>query len=306
MMAAGRNDACGLGTLHRGVQLSESALVNGDPLLNERSYSSALAASRPLDFTAITYRPTERAAGTRLPRVDARQVRDMRLDGAAQLRRWGARDELVTDTEIVISELVANAFLHGSPGRDVILTLSSYESAIDVAVADGCPRLPRLPCASADSPDTHEDGRGLLLVRNATAYHGGTWRFTRWSTGKRINCTLPLLRISDHRERRARAYDAARINEATVYLGQLDLHDIDHFSWRQVRKVLWASLTTLAPFAERHFKALAREDPARPEIRAFLDWVRRLRAADRVRSADLLAAVPPLLDLAEAAVGQPA
>ncbi|WP_267885840.1 ATP-binding protein [Streptomyces rimosus] len=247
------------------------------------------------------------AGDASLPAVDAQQVRDMRLDGAAQLRRWRVRDELVEDAGLVIGELVANAFLHGAvPGRDVVLTLSLHESAIGVTVADGCPALPRLPLAAASDPAVYENGRGLLLVRNATAYHGGNWRFTRWRTGKQINCTLPLARVGDHHDRMAWFYDAARINEALVYLGQLNLRRIDPVSWRRVRKVLCGSLTTLAPFAEARFRALAKEDPARPEIRAFLDWVRRLRAADRVTSVDLLGAVPPLLDLAEAAPRQPA
>ncbi|MFH8591608.1 ATP-binding protein [Streptomyces rimosus] len=247
------------------------------------------------------------AGDASLPAVDARQLRDMRLDGAAQLRRWRVRDELVEDAGLVIGELVANAFLHGAvPGRDVVLTLSLHESAIGVTVADGCPALPRLPHAAAADPAAYENGRGLLLVRNATAYHGGSWRFTWWRTGKQINCTLPLARVGDHRDRMAWLYDAARINEALVYLGQLSLCHLDPVSWRRVRKVLRGSLTTLAPFAEARFRALAKEDPARPEIRAFLDWVRRLRVADRVTSVDLLGAVPPLLDLAEAAPRQPA
>ncbi|WP_078657901.1 ATP-binding protein [Streptomyces rimosus] len=281
--------------------------VHGDLLTSEHSPSLAFAAGRPLDFMAMSYRPTGHAAGTPpLPRVDAQEVRDMRHAGTARLRRWGVRDEVVATADYVIAELVANAFLHGAvPGRDVVLTLSSYESAIDVAVTDGCLRMPRLPHASPGCPDAYESGRGLLLVRNETYRLGGTWRFTRWSTGKVVTCTLPREPVGDHHDRVARFYDAARISEALVYLGQPGLYYADPDSWRRARKVVWASLARLAPFAERRLRDLPKADPARCEIRAFLDWAHRLRTAGAVTTHHLLVAVSRLLDLAEDAARRP-
>ncbi|WP_050502485.1 ATP-binding protein [Streptomyces monomycini] len=267
--------------------------------ISERS--SASAESRLLDFMAMSYQPTSHAVGTPpLPRVDAHEVRDMRHDGTARLRQWAIRDEVVATADYVIGELVANAVLHGAvPGRDVALTLSRYESAIDVAATDGSPVLPRLPHASAAGQDTYESGRGLLLVRNVTAHLGGTWRFTRWNTGKVVTCTLPCDPVGDHRDRVAQFYDAARISEALVYLGQPGLYYADPGTWHRAHKVVRASLATLAPFAECRFRDLPKADPARYEIRAFLDWVRRLRADDAVKTHHLLAAVSRLLDLAE-------
>ncbi|MEU7147029.1 ATP-binding protein [Streptomyces sp. NPDC045456] len=255
---------------------------------------------RPLDFMAMSYQPTGHAAGTPpLPRVDAQEVRDMRHGGTARLRRWGVRDEVVATAHYVIGELVANAFLHGAvPGRDVVLTLSSYESAIDVAVTDGSPVWPRLPYTYTAGQDSRESGRGLLLVRNATADLGGAWRFTRWSTGKVITCSLPRERVDDHRDRVARFYDAARISEALVYLGMPGLYRADPDSWHRAHKVLRASLITLAPFAE-HLRDLPKGDPARSEARAFFDLARRRLAADDIKPHFLLAAVPRLLELAE-------
>ncbi|MEU7162218.1 ATP-binding protein [Streptomyces chrestomyceticus] len=250
----------------------------------------------------MSYQPTGHAAGSPpLPRVDAQEVRDMRHDGTAQLRRWGVRDEVVETADYVINELVANAFLHGAvPGRDVVLSLSSYESAIVVAVTDGSPVWPRLPYTYTVGQEGRESGRGLLLVRDVTADLGGAWRFTRWSTGKVITCFLPRERVDDHRDRVARFYDAARISEALVYLGMPGLYRADPDSWRRARKVLSASLITLAPFAERRLWDLPRADPARSEVRAFLGWVRRLlEDAGDIKPHLLLAAVPRLLELAE-------
>lgn len=175
-------------------------LRDGPP---DAAFPRGYVRERPLDFMARRHQPTGHAAGTPpLPRVDANEVRDLRHAATAQLRRWALREEVVATANYVIGELVANAFLHGAvPGRDVVLTLSLYESAIDVAVADGCPRMPRLPHASADRQDACESGRGLLLVRNESSHLGGTWCFTRWSTGKVVTCTLPREPVGDHRER---------------------------------------------------------------------------------------------------------
>ncbi|MEU7228897.1 ATP-binding protein [Streptomyces chrestomyceticus] len=254
----------------------------------------------PLDFMAMSYQPTGHAAGKPpLPQVDANKVRDMRHAGTAQLRRWGVRDEVVATADYVIGELAANAFLHGAvPGRDVVLTLSLYESAVDVAVTDGCPRMPRLPYASAGRQDAYESGRGLLLVRNVTGHLGGTWRFTRLSTGKVVTCTLPREPDDDHRDRIARCY-GARINEALVYLGSPGLHHADPVSWHRAHKVVWASWTTLVPVVERRCQDLPQANPARSKIRAFLDGARRLRAAGTVTTPRLIAVVARLLDLAE-------
>ncbi len=163
-MTAGIKAASRLGHSRRAMRQGQtvSELVRNGPLDSTARHESVRG--RPIDFIGMSYRPAGRMAGdASLPAVDARQLRDMRLDGAAQLRRWRVRDELVEDAGLVIGELVANAFLHGAePGRDVVLTLSLHESAIGVTVADGCPALPRLPHAAAADPAAYENGRGLL------------------------------------------------------------------------------------------------------------------------------------------------
>ncbi|MEU7205458.1 hypothetical protein [Streptomyces sp. NPDC045470] len=99
----------------------------------------------------------------------------------------------------------------------------------------------------------------------------------------------------------ARFYDTARISEALVYLGMPGLYYADPDSWHGARKVVWASWARLTPFAERRCGDLPKADPARLEIRAFLDWARRLRAAEAVTTPHLIAVVARLLDLADAA-----
>ncbi|MEV3906842.1 ATP-binding protein [Streptomyces canus] len=103
---------------------------------------------------------------TQLLSSTRRGARLARLLAVAQLRSWGAGQDLTERAETVVAELAANAVLHGrSPGRDFRLTLVLDPSAgrLRVEVTDTRPDLhPHIPPAEADA--LHPGGRGLSLV----------------------------------------------------------------------------------------------------------------------------------------------
>jgi anti-sigma regulatory factor (Ser/Thr protein kinase) len=112
---------------------------------------------------------------------------ERRPDAAAAARRHARevcrpRDELVAyDVELVVSELVTNALLHGA-GR-ITLTLRALHHGIRVGVADRGPGEPRR--VEATPGGCH--GRGLLLVDAVAA----DWGVDRLSDGgKEVWCVV--------------------------------------------------------------------------------------------------------------------
>ncbi|MBT2413378.1 ATP-binding protein [Streptomyces sp. ISL-12] len=86
-----------------------------------------------------------------------------------------------TSAEVVVSELVTNALLHGRPARATAeepgwcrLTLECpAQGTVWVTVADSSPRRPVRRTAGADA----ESGRGLAVVLGLAA------RVTAWTEG---------------------------------------------------------------------------------------------------------------------------
>jgi anti-sigma regulatory factor (Ser/Thr protein kinase) len=71
----------------------------------------------------------------------------------------GMSADVVDNAELMVSELVTNAVLHGAP--DVRLTVVAEEGALSVEVTDGSSRLPR---TSAPSAMDDSSGRGLEII----------------------------------------------------------------------------------------------------------------------------------------------
>lgn len=70
------------------------------------------------------------------------------------------RPALIQDTQLLVSEIVTNAVLHGKP--DITLKVRIDPPAIGVAVSDLGERLPKP--ASEPPPGDQPSGRGLLIV----------------------------------------------------------------------------------------------------------------------------------------------
>lgn len=98
-------------------------------------------------------------------------------------------DDLVDAVLLVMSEMCANAILHGgSDSIGVRAWLPSF-GVLRIEVADYTPsRLPAVQHPSAES----EHGRGLFLVDAVAADAGGSWGFS--ADGTSAWCTLPLPR----------------------------------------------------------------------------------------------------------------
>ncbi|WP_307783152.1 ATP-binding protein [Streptomyces sp. MBT53] len=75
----------------------------------------------------------------------------------AALRYWGLQ-ELVEDADLLVTELVTNAFKHGR--GDVGVRLYLTDTHLLIEVRDGSPKVPVLGDAALDD----EAGRGLFLV----------------------------------------------------------------------------------------------------------------------------------------------
>ena len=91
-------------------------------------------------------------------------------------------DELVTDVELVVSELVTNAVTHGA--GEITLTVTMVRDSVSLSVldeGDGRPRLRRVGAGSGH-------GRGLALVERLV----DDWlvRDTPGGVGKEVRCVL--------------------------------------------------------------------------------------------------------------------
>jgi anti-sigma regulatory factor (Ser/Thr protein kinase) len=102
----------------------------------------------------------------------ARQARDLAWEALARL---GLEADLIDDAVTIVSELVANAVVHGAP--PVELQLRPTSQWVKVLVIDHGAGRPAGRTADLESPD----GRGLQVV---SAYSSGHWG-TMTSTGYR-------------------------------------------------------------------------------------------------------------------------
>jgi anti-sigma regulatory factor (Ser/Thr protein kinase) len=105
----------------------------------------------------------------------ARQARDLVWEGLARL---GLQPELIDDAVTIVSELVANAVVHGAP--PVELQLRPTARWVKVLVIDHGTGRPAGRAADLESPD----GRGLQVV---SAYSSGCWGTMEGTTYRSID-----------------------------------------------------------------------------------------------------------------------
>jgi anti-sigma regulatory factor (Ser/Thr protein kinase) len=98
------------------------------------------------------------------------------------LRSWQLGDELCDTGVLAVSELVANAAIHGRPPVRLRLRRTDRRLIIDVCDADD--HLPRRRRAEA----TDEDGRGIGIVASLAA----SWGCRQLAKGKSVWCEFAL------------------------------------------------------------------------------------------------------------------
>jgi anti-sigma regulatory factor (Ser/Thr protein kinase)/PAS domain-containing protein len=98
------------------------------------------------------------------------------------LRSWQLGEDLCDMGVLAVSELVANAAIHGRP--PVRLRLRRTDRRLIVDVCDGDDHLPRRRLAE----DTDEDGRGIGIVASLAA----SWGCRQLAEGKSVWCEFTL------------------------------------------------------------------------------------------------------------------
>lgn len=93
---------------------------------------------------------------------------------AALLPAWGL-ESVVDDAQLVVSELVTNAYRH-APGTDSFeLELVRRQHGVRISLADGASIRPII----AELGDAHPSGRGMLIISKLASnwgteeHHGG-------------------------------------------------------------------------------------------------------------------------------------
>ena len=94
--------------------------------------------------------------------------------------RDGLPQALIENAELLTSELVTNAVLHGQP--PIAMELAVTPTTLDVAIDDGGPNLPVLDTSAVSGTQPH--GRGLQIV-DTIANQWGVQKGPR-GNGKRV------------------------------------------------------------------------------------------------------------------------
>lgn len=99
------------------------------------------------------------------------------------LRSWGVADETLHDTaQIIVTELVTNALVHGLDAGPVTVLYELQDQRLLISVVD---RRPELPVQRTASPGD-ENGRGLAIVETLSL----RWGSEPWPGGKRVFAEL--------------------------------------------------------------------------------------------------------------------
>ncbi|MEU5401711.1 ATP-binding protein [Streptomyces sp. NPDC005963] len=147
-------------------------------------HSVASAGSERHAGTAIAATPVFTETLPRVPE-SARSAR--RLVSSA-LTAWGL-EGAADAAQLVVSELVANAFVHASGPRIRVTVTRQGPTSVRVAVVDESQALPR----NRSVGDQAESGRGLALV---AAHCGGQWGVELLDQGGKA--VWAIVSVGDH------------------------------------------------------------------------------------------------------------
>ena len=124
---------------------------------------------------------------------DTRAVAAARRATVELLDLWDL-DDLRADAELLVSELVTNAVLHGRSG--VTLTVAVADGVLEVGVTDRSPMLPSPRTGDiGDAPWRAEGGRGLRMVDRLA----DEWGVAALPDGKQVWFRLSVAEQWPHR-----------------------------------------------------------------------------------------------------------
>ena len=123
---------------------------------------------------------------------DTQAVAAARRSSVALLGRWDLAP-LRADTELLVSELVTNAVLHGR--SRITLTLAVADGILEVGVSDRSPMERGLPSSPPPQPWLAEGGRGLHLVDQVA----DEWGVATMPEGKQVWFRLDVGESWPHR-----------------------------------------------------------------------------------------------------------
>ena len=136
----------------------------------------------------MSFKRSTGSTASAIAKADRAAPRRARVILRAGLRYWGQPDELIESADLLVTELVTNAFKHGL--GDVGVRAYLTDTHLVIEVRDGSPEVPVLRDAALDD----EAGRGLLLVSAISDDWGVS------SDGTTTWCSLPLVRRNDDME----------------------------------------------------------------------------------------------------------
>jgi anti-sigma regulatory factor (Ser/Thr protein kinase) len=133
---------------------------------------------------------------------DAQSVGALRREVVAYLRRHGERDSDFAGAEIVVAELLSNAFEHAPGPAWIRVAWGDERPLLEVHdLGPGFELRPRLP------GPTSPGGRGLFMAR---AFAGDLARAAKRAGGSKVTATLPV------RRRRELSHDPPRSSLAPL------------------------------------------------------------------------------------------
>jgi anti-sigma regulatory factor (Ser/Thr protein kinase) len=139
----------------------------------------------PVPVVAVLCGPCGDSVAWQLP-ADPLSVPQARALCREAALRWAVRTEAAQDAEIVVSELVTNAVLHGRP--PIFLQFGHASAELVAAVYDAGTNMPAPLDPRWADPGRDVTGRGLALMSGCA----GRWAVTRCSPGKIVTAWLTV------------------------------------------------------------------------------------------------------------------
>ncbi|RSO07038.1 hypothetical protein DMH18_26765 [Streptomyces sp. WAC 06783] len=131
----------------------------------------------------------DREPGRKPTDEDLQRVAEARQAGGDFIRgRWPGFEDLACAMDLMITELLSNALLHGDGKVTAELRYAANENEIRLVVTD---ESGELPCLASCADPTAVSGRGLHIVECFAQEQRGRLAVIPAASGKAVICTIP-------------------------------------------------------------------------------------------------------------------